>query len=212
MIQSIDLYRDDLRPEEQSPELVRNLALIGLGVVLLTIWGAVLQWQASTSASRLASLNAEQEQLQAQVTAASQQLSARVPDPAITAALVRAQFAVDGRRWLLGRLEEAGASGIVFSEVLGGLGRQRLEPLWLTHIRIAEGGKQLGLSGQTLSADAVPQYLQRLAAEPALKGREFEYFSISSPEKAGAPLAFSLATGCEALAEGCAESTTERAP
>lgn len=212
MIQSIDLYRDDLRPEEQSPELVRNLALIGLGVVLLVIWGAALQWQASTSASRLASLNAEQEQLQAQVATASQQLGARVPDPSITAALVRAQFAVDGRRWLLGRLEETGASGVVFSEVLSGLGRQRLEPLWLTHIRIAEGGKQLGLSGQTLSAEAVPQYLQRLAAEPALKGREFEYFSIARPEKSGAPLAFSLATGCEALAEGCADSTTERAP
>lgn len=212
MIQTIDLYRDDLRPEEKNPELARNLALIGLGVVALLVWGSVLQWQTSSSAARLAALNTEQEQLQSAIATASQQLGARVPDPAITGALVRAQFAVDGRRWLLGRLEEAGASRVVFSEVLGGLGRQRLEPLWLTHIRLAEGGEQLGLSGQTLSADAVPQYLQRLAAEPALKGREFQYFSILRPEKAGAPLVFSLATGCEALAEGCDEATGERAP
>lgn len=201
--QRIDLYRDDLRPLEPSEELPRNLALIGIAVVAMLVWGGSAQWRASMAAERLAVLNSEQAALQAQMTVASEQLAARKPDPALTLALVEAQFGVDGRRWLVEQLASAGNEVVPFSSVLEGLGRQRPAPLWLTRIHVAEAGAELGFGGRTLDADAVPGFLQGLASEAGLKDREFTHFSIERPKASGEPLQFEMATDCVALADGC---------
>ncbi|MCZ8113884.1 hypothetical protein [Silanimonas sp.] len=211
--QRIDLYRDDLRPQEPSEELPRNLALIGLAAFAMLAWGGIAQWRASDSAERLAALNTEQASLQAQMTTASEQLAARKPDAALTVALVEAQFGVDGRRWLVDELAHAGDEVVPFSSVLEGLGRQRPAPLWLTRIRVAEAGAELGLGGRTVDADAVPAFLQGLSTEDGLKDRDFTHFAIERPKDAGEPLQFDMATDCVALAAGCATKTeAEDAP
>jgi len=203
MNQRIDLYRDDLRPRELSGELPRNLALIGLALLALLVWGGFAQWADGRTAERLAALEAEQAALQQAMTAATEQLAQRRPDAELTLALLDAQHAVDGRRWLLDQLTRSGDEAVAFSAVLEGLGRQRLEPLWLTRIHVAEAGGALGLSGRTLDAEAVPSYLERLSTEAALAGREFNHFRIDRADKAGEPLHFDLATGCIALEAGC---------
>lgn len=203
MTQRIDLYRDDLRPRESSGEFRRTVLLLGLVLGALLVWGAWMQWRDHTSATELARLTDEQATIQAEMAMASARLAERKPDPAITLALVEAQFAVDGRRWLAEQLAQAGDEVVPFSEVLAGLGRQRPEPLWLTRIHVADAGAALGLSGRTLNAAAVPGYLEALAAEDALKGREFSHFRIDRSEKAAEPLSFDMATDCVALAEGC---------
>ena len=205
MSQRIDLYRDDLRPRQSSGEFQRNLAWVGLALLAMLAWGGFAQWRDSTTAAELARLTAEQSALQAETAAAAAQLEQRVPDAVLTAALLEAQFSVDGRRWLQARLAESGDEVVAFSSVLGGLGRQRPEPLWLTRIRVADAGAALGLSGRTLDADVVPAYLQRLGAEEALRGRDFSHFRIERPEAAAGPLHFDIATGCGTLAGGCAE-------
>lgn len=205
--QRIDLYRDDLRPTEPSEELPRNLALIGLATVAMLVWGGVVQWQASASKAKRAALETEQASLQAQMTTASEQLAARKPDPALTLALVEAQFGVDGRRWLVDELARAGDEVVPFSQVLEGLGRQRPAPLWLTRIHVAEAGAELGLGGRTLDADVVPTFLQGLSSEPGLRDRDFAHFAIERPEAAANPLEFEMATACVALAEGCEPTT-----
>ena len=203
MTQRINLYRDDLRPRESSGEFQRNAALIGLALLAMLVWGAFAQWQDSSTASRLAELEAEQVAIQQETTAATEQLAQRRPDAALTAALLEAQYAVDGRRWLLEQLSRSGDEAVAFSAVLEGLGRQRLEPLWLTRIHVAESGAALGLSGRTLDAEAVPGYLERLAAEQALAGREFSHFRIERAAKPNEPLRFDMATDCVALDGGC---------
>jgi hypothetical protein len=201
--QRIDLYRDDLRPFEPSDELPRNLALIGAALLAMLVWGGIAQWQASSSTDRLEALTAEQASTQTQMTEASAQLAARQPDAALTLALVEAQFAVDGRRWLVDQLSQSGDEVVPFSSVLEGLGRQRPAPLWLTRIHLAEAGAELGLGGRTLDADAVPGYLEGLSAEAGFSDREFTHFSIVRPTEAGAPLRFDMATACATLARGC---------
>lgn len=211
--QRIDLYRDDLRPLEPSEELPRNLALIGVAVLAMLVWGGIAQWQASSTTRQLATLTAEQEATQAQMTEASAQLAARQPDAALTRALVEAQFAVDGRRWLVDQLSQSGDEVVPFSGVLEGLGRRRPAPLWLTRIHLAEAGAELGMGGRTLDADAVPGYLEGLSAEAAFSDREFTHFSIERPAEAGEPLRFDMATACATLARGCKpEADAEDAP
>lgn len=209
MSQRIDLYRDDLRPREPSGEFQRNVALLGLALVAMLGWGALAQWRASSSASELEALRGEQASLQTAMTAASEQLAQRKPDAALTTALVQAQFGVDGRRWLVEQLQRAGDEVVAFSAVLEGLGRRRPEVLWLTRIRVAAAGAALGLSGRTLDAEAVPGYLERLGAENALQGREFNHFRIERPAEPGEPLLFDMATDCVALVGGCASAASE---
>jgi MSHA biogenesis protein MshI len=204
MTQRINLYRDDLRPRERSGELQRNLAIAGAALLAMLVWGGIAQWRDSSSASALARLTEEQAALQSEMTAATARLAERRPDAALTAALVEAQFAVDGRRWLSSELARAGNEAAAFSEVLGGLGRQRPAPLWLTRIHVADAGAALGLSGRTLDPAAVPSYLEALGGEAALAGREFTHFRIGRDEDAPAgPLDFDMATDCAVLAEGC---------
>ena len=212
MTQRIDLYRDDLRPREPSDELRRNGTIAGALVLVLFAWGAVAQWQAAARGGELVRLKAEQVALQAAMTAATERLAQRAPDPALTAALVEAQAAVDGRRWLAEQLGRAGADAVAFSAVLEGLGRQRPEPLWLTRIHVGEGGQALGLAGRALEASVVPGYLERLGREPALQGREFTHFRIDQPTEDAPALAFELATHCAALAGGCDGAADEGAP
>lgn len=207
MIQKIDLYRDDLRPRQSSGEFRRHLVLIAVVLAVMLLWGSIAQWRDFTSAADLSRLSDEQARIQSEMSTATARLAERQPDPALTLALMEAQRALDGRRWLTEQLASAGDEAVVFSAVLAGLGRQRPEPLWLTRIHIAGAGASLGLSGRTLEAEAVPAYLQALATEDALKGREFSHFRIAR-EKTSEPLSFEMATDCVALAGGCEAAAT----
>ncbi len=207
MNQHVDLYRDDLRPRESSGEFARNGVIVGLALLALVVVGGVAQWRASGSAAELAGLIDEQAAIQASMAEVSARLAERQPDLAVTQALLEAQFAVDSRAWLASQLAASGNETVAFSSVLAGLGRQRPEPLWLTGIRIAHGGEALGLSGRALHADVVPRYLEDLATEEALAGREFSHFRIARAVDADAAvpalLHFEMATDCIALIDGC---------
>lgn len=76
----------------------------------------------------------------------------------------------------------AGGNTQGFSVYLTGLARQRPAPLWLTFIGISHGGSQLRLSGSTLQPEAVPQFLQRLSAEPVFAGTGFRHLQILREE------------------------------
>ena len=212
MTQRIDLYRDDLRPFEPSGELRRLLAALAVLLLLLLVWGGWTQFRAATAIAERDALAAEQADLQARSEAAGQALAQRQPDPALSAALAAAQQAVDGRRWIEAQLRESATPALSFEAVLAGLGRQRPEPLWLTRIHLDDHGARLGLGGRSLDAEAVPAFLQGLAAEPALAGRSFGRFEIGQGETPGAPLRFEIATDCAASAAGCEPGTGTEAP
>jgi Tfp pilus assembly protein PilN len=73
-----------------------------------------------------------------------------------------------------------------YSDILVALARQDLPQLWLTGIQIEGAGNDLVLRGRAFDAARVPQYLQRLSAEPVLKGMRFETFGVARPGKAPA--------------------------
>jgi len=212
MSQRINLYRDDLRPFQARGELRRLLVLLAGVLVLLLAWGGWTQWRTAGAVAARDALRTEQTDLQARSEAAGQALARRLPDPALTAALVEAQQAVDGRRWIEARLREVDAPLLAFDAVLAGLGRQRPEPLWLTRIHLADAGARMGLGGHTLDAEAVPAFLQGLSTEPALAGRNFSRFEMGRGESPASPLVFEIATDCEALAAGCNPDSGAVAP
>lgn len=66
-----------------------------------------------------------------------------------------------------------------YSEYLRAFARQTLTGLWLVGIRISEGGEQLALAGRALQPELLPEYIGRLNAEVAMRGRPFDSLSIT---------------------------------
>ncbi|MEX2126368.1 MAG: PilN domain-containing protein [Woeseia sp.] len=124
-------------------------------------------------------------------------LAERNADPALVAELKRREREADDKSRVLDLLSgESVGNTDGFSAHLAALGRRHPEGLWLTNIRIADGGRQLLLAGRTLHAGLVPKFLSELQAEPSLAGTAFATFTMAGDGSGTEPLRFALATGC----------------
>jgi Tfp pilus assembly protein PilN len=88
-------------------------------------------------------------------------------------------------------------------EPLRALARRRLEGVWLTSISLEGDSGELSLAGRALDARLVPQYIERLAQDPAMQGRQFSTLTIER-EAQGAGGVESV--GFKLLASGAARS------
>ena len=67
-----------------------------------------------------------------------------------------------------------------YSPYLLALSRQMQGKLWLTDFSVAPDNRSLELSGRMTSPRELPDYLQRLNAEPLFRGREFAQLSLKA--------------------------------
>ena len=74
-----------------------------------------------------------------------------------------------------------------YAALMRAFAMQSLDGLWLTGFSIDSHTEQLNISGRTLQADLVPEYITRLRNEPALKGKLFAALSMRLP-KVEAPI------------------------
>jgi Tfp pilus assembly protein PilN len=66
-----------------------------------------------------------------------------------------------------------------FSIMLDGLSKIQQKNLWLTEIEILKGGRQIRLTGRTLSAASLPEYLKKLSKIQSFVDLEFEVFDMT---------------------------------
>lgn len=174
MTQQVNLYQAIFR--EVRPPL--SLTTIGQILVLLAVLLAAgygyLFWQGQQQRQTVADL----EQKKAQAQARLERVIERYPPPekseALQERLEEAEAELARKRRVLETLGDRTAgrrSG--FSGHLEALARQRLPQLWLTRIRLYEGGREVELAGSTYAPEQVPQYLQRLAQEARFTGVRF---------------------------------------
>lgn len=69
-----------------------------------------------------------------------------------------------------------------YAALMRAFARQSLDGLWLTGFSIDSYTQQLNISGRTLQADLVPEYITRLGNEPALKGKLFAALNMRLPK------------------------------
>lgn len=182
MSQQINLFNPIFRQQKKyfsSVAMVRALAIISVACALLA-WDAshrmsAMRLQAAATDARLA---ARQQRLNDVRT----QYAPRAKSTTLPADIKAAEQELA----LLANASETikrGGFGDVrgFSGYLRALARQDLEGVWLTDIVVANGGASLSLQGNALQAELVPQYLQRLAQEPAMRGKTFSTLEIGAP-------------------------------
>jgi hypothetical protein len=180
--QQINLFNPVFRIQKKyfsSVAMVRALVIICAACALLA-WDAAnrvraMKLQAAATDVRLA---ARQQRLNEVRTQYAPRASSTVlPAEIKAAALELSLLASAGDTIKGGRLGQAGG----FSGYFRALARQDLEGVWLTDIVIGSGGATLSLQGNAMQAELVPQYLQRLAQEPAMKGKSFSTLEIGAP-------------------------------
>ncbi len=172
-------------------------ALGAILAVLMLIYGYSL-WKTWAPERRVTSLEASKKSQANLLEELKRRKENRQPDSALAAEVFALDHAVGGKNRLPEALTSHGlANREGFSEHLLGLARRRVDAVWLKRIQITAGGRSMALAGSALSPEAVPQFIEELAPEPAYVGREFQALLMQVPETGPPVIDFALSTDGE---------------
>jgi hypothetical protein len=199
MYQQINLYQPIFRKQRQIFSAVTMLQVAAFfAVALLAVYGYGV-WQ-------VRGLEAEMVQLEGRERAFAAQIGRIDPTTntdrrsAVERELKELNATLFGQQRLVDVLREQPLGTTAgFSGYLGALGRQHTDGLWLTDFVINGGAGALELSGRSVRAELVPEYLQRLGTEQAMAGQRFDRLDIERDEE-NAEVAFRVASRAVAVA------------
>jgi MSHA biogenesis protein MshI len=197
LVQRVNLYTDDLRPQREKLQAGAALSVLILALVVIAVAAGVVQYQESQLQAATRGLQQQNEQLQRNTERLTSDVEARQPDPEVEAALERVTATLARRQRLLDRVENLIATETTgFSAPLSALARQVPEGLWLTQIRLDARQGNVGLAGKAQSGRLVPVYLEKLGDEPAFSGKTFGSFRLDREED-GRWIEFRVATDAD---------------
>lgn len=161
-----------------------NLAFAVAAVFLvMLLWGGWARFDAARLAEQAAALDSQVKAAREQSVALAGQLGARKADPALELSVAAARELLGVRREIRDALGQGVASAAAGqADYLRGLARQTVANLWLTEFSIGPEGTRMEIHGRTLDPATLPEYIHRLNAEPAFRGRRFAALSVSLPE------------------------------
>lgn len=192
-LQQVNLYQDELRTQK----LNYSAAMLAqLSIILLIVFSAIAgfrYFQVLQHQSGLVEIQKNQKMAMADLQKLQAELSKIKKDATLVARISEKTKELANKQKVLGILSQdqfGNTEG--FIKHISGLARQRIDGLWLTQIRIAGGGNDVALQGTTSKSSLLPKYLQRLSAETAFSGTEFESLLMARNEKKKQWLNFSL--------------------
>jgi len=172
MSQQINLFNPAFEQQKKLLSAAGIALGAGVTVVVLAVTGMVLQ-------SRVAGLQREADAGAARLEAAQKhlgevgiQFAPRASDSALAGSLGEAESQREALRRVADVIERGELGNTQgYSEYFRALARQRIEGLWLTGVRIAGAGLDLGVQGRALDPALVPGFLARLRREPVMQGK-----------------------------------------
>jgi hypothetical protein len=107
--------------------------------------------------------------------------SAQKTNGGLASEVARLEMELKSARDAMGVLE-GGALGNRngFANYLQAFSRQALDGLWLTGFTVGGAG-DVAIQGRVISADLLPEYIQKMNKEPALQGRAFSALEMRRP-------------------------------
>jgi len=192
-MQQVNLYQDELKTQKlnYSASMLVQLSLIF--IVVFSVVAGFRYFQLQQHQASLVEHQQKQKLAMAELQKIQAELSLRKKDATLTKRINEKTKELANKQKVMGILsrdEFGNTDG--FIEHITGLARQRIDGLWLTQIRIADGGTDVTLQGTTSKSALLPKYLQRLSAEKAFTGTEFESLVMARQEKKKQWLNFSL--------------------
>lgn len=180
MMQQINLYDPALRRQR---DLFSLANVLSAGFLLAVAVGGLgwMERQALPPLKAQTVLNDTQiKTLRDQISVLGQQAANRKPDPQLEHELGATRLLLDLRTEVLAVLKQRlGPEAESPTEYLRGFARQAMGDLWLTGFSCETVGGGMEIHGRTLDPALLPQYIQRLNAERAFRGRAFAALKLS---------------------------------
>lgn len=185
MNQQVNLYQPVFRKQQK---VFSAATMVKIMVVLVIGFGAIYgfgRFQLAKLETQVTTLEQQRDNASAQLTRVSEQRQPARRSGLLEDQLRQARRELEQKQRAISALQQREGSNIAgFSEYFAGLGRQRLNGLWLTRIAIHAGG-EVRLHGNAELAQLVPRYLQRLGEEQAFQGTEFRSLLIQRTDAPG---------------------------
>lgn len=185
MMQQINLYHPIFRKQEKkfsSVAMVQGGAILVAGIIAIYL---VMWWQVHTMRSDVAQMDRTLATANKRLTEVTQKL---VPGAAQGVTFEEQVAQLEKKIASRQRVSDVLNRGL-FSNTTGysnffvAFARQHVPGIWLTGFDITGAGENMRLEGRTTDPAQVARYVQRLAAEEILVGKEFQVFVMSRPEK-----------------------------
>ncbi|VAX07853.1 hypothetical protein MNBD_GAMMA25-1126 [hydrothermal vent metagenome] len=192
-MQQVNLYRASLQKNNARSSAQKLLLAMGVVSGGLLILSLIYVFQIMQLEDSLGIAQAEQNIKMAQLEALQVKIQARRKDAQLQAEVDALMMDIANRQKVmkvLGQQQFGNIEGFV--EHVSGLARQRINGLWLSEVRISQGGQSLGLKGQTLKAELLPRYLQRLSSEMVFTGKAFRTLLMVRDQEQPEQLVFEL--------------------
>ena len=159
-----------------------KLLMLWIGLLVLTGLGLSL-WKHSVE-TNFNKVTQKRDEVQATLTQLNQQLMTRHKDNALIEQLKVQQDRLDLRQQMKNWLSQGGIPQTKgFSSYLRTLAEHPDPAVRLTRFEFAGDGRALRIEGETFTANAVPQYFQKLSETKTFKGQRFTDFVLSRPAK-----------------------------
>jgi hypothetical protein len=182
MTHHINLYDASLLQRKQWLTMANLLFAVALLFLLLLGWGSWLRVQGGGLAADAAALDSQTKAAREESVALGTQLANRKPDAKLEAELAAVKALLGARQGILDALgQDAAAATIGQADYLRGLARQSVGGLWLTGFSASPDGSRMEIRGRTLDPALLPEYIRRLNAEPAFRGRRFAAVNVTVP-------------------------------
>lgn len=192
-MQQVNLYQEELRTQKIN---YSASTLLQLGLILIVVFSAASGFKYFQLKQHQASLVEQQNKQKVAMDKLQKiqaELTLRKRDARLARLISERTKELANKQKVIGILsrdEFGNTKG--FIEHVTGLARQRIDGLWLTQIRIADGGTDVTLRGTTAKSALLPRYLQKLSAEKAFTGTEFQSLLMARQQKKTQWLDFSL--------------------
>lgn len=184
MNQQINLYRPIFRKQEKKFSARAMLQAGGAIVAGIVVLYAFVVWQLSDVRSELRQVDSQLASSTKRLNDVSQKFGPGAKNQSLEDEVTKLEKQVSARVQVRELLKRGLFSNTVgFSEFFVAFARQHIPGIWLTGVEISGAGEGMRLQGRTIDPAQVPRYVQRLAAEPPLAGKEFQVFTMSRPDK-----------------------------
>ena len=194
MLQQINLYQPAVRKKQKPFSLLMTLlCAVAMSAALGVIYSTERDKQQEVQ-GRLDKIMVEEEERLARIEKLAAGSSPVVKSKQLEQKIDLLKAKRAQKLAVLVKLQDNVSNTAGFSAYFEGLARQRIADLWLTKIRINNGGERLDIDGSALGGEFVPKYLRRLSAEAVYSGREFHTFALTRPEGKSQFVDFSIST------------------
>jgi Tfp pilus assembly protein PilN len=193
--QQVNLFQPIFRRERRlltARTITQCLVVAALGLLCIQGFGS---WQLQALSDEVAGLEDQHQVAIQRLTRLQVDLPRRRESQQLLDEITRTTRSIDERERLVSTLSERlDSSQAGLSRFLRGLARQRVEGVWLTGLRVNDGGNEIVIKGRAVEPELIPALVQRLSAEASFHGVKFRGLSIDRLEGELGRIEFELRT------------------